>query len=171
MYFLKPVKGRQVLYVEVRIGGNRATEGGAAGKVLPTLWLDPNGALAMKDQLYPITDVGIENLILKLIDAVRRERKFPDVEVTFNKDAKVNDRSCTLLEIKHPNRRPEFEFYYAQIFIDNELNVPIRYAAYDWPTAADDKPEVIEEYTYLKLQMNVGLADKDFDPKNPDYNF
>ncbi|MCP3695353.1 MAG: DUF1571 domain-containing protein, partial [Planctomycetaceae bacterium] len=37
--------------------------------------------------------------------------------------------------------------------------------------AAGAKPEVVEEYTYLNLKINVGLTEEDFDTKNPKYNF
>jgi hypothetical protein len=171
MYFLKPadIKGREVIYVE---GENNnklcAHEGG--GSILPTVWLHPESALAMRGQLYPITDVGIENLVLKLIERGEAERKFPDVEVTFKKNARVNDRVCTVLEIRHPQRRPEYEFYHAQVFIDDEWGIPIRYAAYGWPEAGQEPP-VLEEYTYMKLKLNEGLTDADFDHKNRQYNF
>jgi hypothetical protein len=51
------------------------------------------------------------------------------------------------------------------------LNIPIRYVAYDWPAREGAKPEVLEEYNYLDLKVNVGLTDADFDPRNPSYNF
>ena len=74
----------------------------------------------------------------------------------------------------HPQPRPYYDFYVARIFIDDEFNVPVRYAAYTWPATPGSEPgndELIEEYTYLKLELNVGLTDKDFDPANPDYKF
>jgi hypothetical protein len=174
MYFLKPAptKGREVIYVEGQNNGKLcAHEGGTKGKFLPTVWLQPDSMLAMQGQLYPITEVGIENLVLKLLERGERERQFPDVEVSFKKDARVNDRTCTVLEIRHPTRRPEYEFYYAQVFIDDELGIPIRYVAYGWPEGPSGDPPVLEEYTYLKLEINVGLSNADFDPKNKDYNF
>ena len=174
MYFLKPasVKGREVIYVQ---GQNNdklcAHEGGTKGKFLPTVWLKPDSALAMRGQLYPITEIGIENLVAKLIERGQRERAMEGCEVSFKKNATINGRSCTMLEVKHPERRPDLEFYIAQIFIDDELQVPIRYAAYGWPEKEGESPPVLEEYTYLKLQVNVGLKDTDFDTKNPNYNF
>ena len=69
-----------------------------------------------------------------------------------------------------PGPKP-FDFHMAQIFIDKELNVPIRYAAYDFPIQAGGPLQVIEEYTYLNLKLNVGLTDKDFDHNNSDYSF
>ncbi len=146
-------------------------EGGVKGKFLPTVWLKPDGALAMQGQLYPLTDIGLENLMLKLIERGNAERRFPDCDVTFHKNAKINGRSCTLLRVSHEVQRPEFEFSRAEIFIDDELNVPVRYAAYGWPSAPGASPPVLEEYTYLQLKINIGLTDYDFDPKNKDYRF
>ena len=76
-----------------------------------------------------------------------------------------------MLEVKHKDRRPEYEFYIARVFLDDELNMPIRYEAYDWPSSTGGSPELIEEYTYINLQLNVGLQDEDFDSENPAYNF
>ena len=125
----------------------------------------------MKGQRYPMSEIGIENLVVKLIERGARDRKRGECEVEFRKGAKINGRNCTVIQITHPIRRPFFDFHIARIFIDNKLNVPIRYAAYDWPKSPKDKPEVTEEYTYLNLKVNVGLNDMDFNVKNPDYNF
>ena len=57
-----------------------AHEGGTAGKYLPTVWIKPNGIIAMRGQRYPITEVGIENLVLKLIE--RGERTRPTARAT-----------------------------------------------------------------------------------------
>jgi len=176
MYFLKPteMKGREVMYVEGRNEDKMvAHEGGTAGKYLPTVWIKPTGIIAMRNQRYPLTDLGIENLVLKLIErgeldiaAGRRE-----CEVTFHENAKINGRKCTLLQVKNAQRSENLDFHMAQIFIDDELNVPIRYVAYDFPAKVGDPLPVIEEYTYLNLKLNVGLSDKDFDHTNKEYNF
>ena len=173
LYFLKPneIKGREVVYIEGRNNGKLcAHEGGMKGRLLPTVWLKPTGNFAMQGQLYPLTDIGLENLMRKLIERGSKERKFPDCEVTFHKNAKINGRPCTLLRVSHDMRRPEYEFSRAEIFIDDELNVPVRYAAYGW-AAPGKQPPVLEEYTYVNLKINIGLTDADFDPKNKKYGF
>ncbi|MCH5374795.1 MAG: DUF1571 domain-containing protein [Planctomycetes bacterium] len=176
MYFLKPstVKGREVMYIEGQNDDKMiAHEGGTAGKYLPTVWLRPNGLIAMRGQLYPLTDVGLENLVLKLIERGEREKKAAgaDCEVTFHQNAKINGRVCTLLQIKHEKPAPNVEFHMAHIFIDEEHQVPVRYAAYGFPAAEGEKPPVLEEYTYLDLKFNVGLTDQDFNHTNQDYKF
>jgi len=172
--YLKPasVKGREVIYVEGQNNGNLiAHEGGFKGRFLPTMPLPPTGALAMRGQRYPITEIGIENLIVKLIERGELAMRFPEVTCVFRKNAKVRDRVCTVLEVTQPNRRPELEFHLAQVFIDDALNLPIRYVAYDWPKRPGAEPELIEEYNYIDLKLNVGLTNADFDPRNPQYTF
>ena len=71
----------------------------------------------------------------------------------------------------HPTPRKQFRFHLARVFIDDELQVPIRYEAYDWPKEQGGKPLLIEEYTYLKLDVNKGYTDEDFDEDNPNYKF
>jgi hypothetical protein len=172
--FLKPanIKGREVVWVEGK-NNNKLKAHEVAIIPIPAVWLDPDGALAMRGNLHPIYDIGIENLVIKLIEKGQAVRKLgpENCEVWTTEGAKVNDRICTVINVKHPVQRPPYEFFLAQIFIDDELQVPIRYIAYSWPVAADDKTgPVLEEYTYLNLKLNVGLKDVDFDPNNPNYN-
>ena len=127
--------------------------------------------LAMRGQLHPIYDIGVENLVLKLIERGEKEKKYPECEVKFIPNAKINGRVCTVLQVMHPVQRPHFEFYKAEIFIDDELKFPVRYAAYYWPDQARRSGAVLEAYTYLNVKTNVGLKDADFDSENPNYNF
>ncbi len=181
LYFLKPedMKGREVIFVRGQNGGKmiaherRDSFKGKFGSV----WLRPDGSMAMQGNRYPITEIGLETLVIRLIEKGTLDKQNGAPEeclVEFRKGAKINGRQCTMLEVKHPQPRPYYDFYVARIFIDDELNVPVRYAAYTWPATPGSEPgtdELIEEYTYLKLELNVGLTDKDFDPANPDYKF
>jgi hypothetical protein len=168
LYFLKPssVKGREVIFVEGQNKGKMvAHESGLLGKVAPAIWLKPDGPIAMRGQLYPITEIGIETLVDRLIEKGERDRKRGECTVDFFKGAKINGRACTVLQVKHPTPRPWFDFHIARIFMDDELNVPIRYAAYTWPKQAGGKPLLLEAYTYLDLKLNVQLTDADFKHK------
>lgn len=172
--FLKPaaVKGREVIYVENRNDGKLiAHEGGFKGRFLPTVSLPVDGMLAMRGQRYPLTEIGVENMIIKLIERGEKAMRHEDVTCKFRKGAKLKDRVCTVLEVTQPTQRPDAEFYQAQVFMDDELNMPIRYVAYDWPSANGAPGSVIEEYNYLNLKINVGLTDSDFDPYNKAYGF
>ncbi|KAA5545467.1 DUF1571 domain-containing protein [Roseiconus nitratireducens] len=172
--FVKPaaVKGREVLFVEGQNDGNLiAHEGGFKGRFLPTVHLPPDGALAMRGQRYPMTEIGLENLLVKLIERGEQARQLPDVASEMKRGVKINDRPCRVLTVTQPTKRPELAFYQAKIYMDEQLNMPIRYVAYDWPLTQGQPLEVIEEYNYLNLKLNVGLTDDDFDPRNSEYNF
>lgn len=178
LFFLKPdkIRGREVMYLRGQNNGKmiaherRDSFKGKFGSV----WLKPDGTIAMQGNRYPITEIGLETLVLRLIEKGSRDKRNGDASeciVEFRENAKINNRKCTLLQVKHPQQRDYYDFHIAQIFIDDELNVPIRYAAYSWPTRANGAPELIEAYTYLSLKLNVGLTDRDFDYTNPDYSF
>jgi len=165
MRFVKPdsVKGREVIYVEGRNKNKLvAHEGVGALQFVPPVWIQPNGPIAMRGQLYPITDVGIESLVLKLIEKGERDRRQGKCDVQFIKGAKINGRLCTVLQVTHPVPRPQLDFHIARIFIDDENKLPVRYAAYSWPEKEGGKPQLLEEYTYLNLKLNLNLTDEDF---------
>jgi hypothetical protein len=100
-----------------------------------------------------------------------KDVKYGECEVKFFKGAKINDRVCTCTQVVHPVPRKNFLFHIARIFVDDELNLPVRYESYDWPKKTGEAPELIEEYTYLNLKLNAGLTSDDFDIHNSKYNF
>lgn len=172
MRFLRPnaIKGREVIYVEGRNGDHLvAHESGMLN--LLRVNLEPNGAMAMRGQRYPITDAGIENLVEKLIERGNRDRACGLCDVQFFENAKVMDRTCTMIQVKHDEEKEPLDFHIGRIYIDDEHQVPIRYEAYLWPGPDDKELPLLESYTYAKLKINVGLTDKDFDPDNQEYDF
>jgi hypothetical protein len=175
--FPKSQAGREVIWVQGSNNNNLfAHEAGLLGIV--SVELSPQSRLAMLGNRYPITEIGIEKLLLKLIERGELDRSLGPATVRKTEDAMLGDVKCTLLEVIHEDpvvtvdgKRVEFEFYKAQIFIDEARLVPVRYASYTWPKTQDSEPELQEEYTYENLMFNVGLTDADFDTKNPNYRF
>ncbi len=171
--FLKPatVKGREVIYVENLNQGRVIAHEGGMKRMLGTHALEPTGWMAMQGQRYPITDIGIENLVTKLIERAERDKRFGECSVRFLEGAKVSERACTVIEVTHPEKVGPYDFNIAQVFLDNEYKIPVRYAAYTWPRVAGGEPELLEEYTYQDIKFNVGLTDADFDTNNTQYGF
>jgi hypothetical protein len=177
--FLEPKAqaGREVIYAPNKYNGMlKAHEAGFLG--LLTVELSPNSQLAMRGNRYPITEVGIEKLIIKLVEKGERDRLRGDCEVRRSVDQEVAGRACELIEVIHPDRKfmqngqaDDHEFYKAQIWFDRDELVPIKYASYLWPREEGGEPLLEEEYIYSDLQFNVGLSDLDFDIENPDYRF
>jgi len=142
------------------------------------LELSPTSKLAMLGNRYPISDIGIERLLAKLLFKGNRDRGLSDCLVSLTDSVQVAGRDCKRLEVCHPepeaivgDRSIPHEFYKAIIDIDSEHGVPIRYASYMWPEKPDGEPVLDEEFIYEQLELNAQLADKDFDPDNPAYNY
>jgi hypothetical protein len=172
MKFRRPesIRGREVIWVEGRNGGKMiAHEAGL--KSLIRVSLDPHGAIAMRGQKYPITEIGLEKLVQKLIEKGERDRQYDECLVKCYERATVDKRTCRMFQIDHPHERPHFEFHRAQVFFDDELKMPVRYASWSWPAEHGNDPVLEEEYMYTNVQINQGLTDLDFDPANPAYSF
>lgn len=140
--------------------------------------LAPTSRLAMMGNRYPITDIGIERLLLKLIDRGLQDRALGDCIVQMEDEVEVAGRKCKRIEVIHPEKNAkigdrllEFEYFKATIDMDLEHEIPIHYASYLWPEAQGGDPLLDEEFTYENLELNCGLDDVDFDPDNPDYNY
>ena len=109
--------------------------------------------------------------ITQLLEKGQRDRAEGPCEVKFVEDTKINKRKCLMIQVKHEEQRAPYEFHLSRIFIDEEMKIPVRYAAYDWPTSPDAKPQLMEEYTYVNVKLNPGLTDEDFDYENEKYRF
>ncbi len=170
MYFLKPNKGRECLY---NAGPNGTTglliaRDSGFRKRLGRFELDPNGRIAMSGQKYPITKLGVRNLVTELITVATNDTQFGECDVQ-TKQSVINGRPTTLVEVVHPTPRQNFRFHKAEIFIDNEFKLPVRYASYMWPQQPGGAPPLEEAYTYLNLKVNNGYTDADFDKENTEY--
>ncbi len=178
MKFLAPpeVKNREILYIQGHNNGKMlAKEGGTKGRFLPSVWLTPTCGLAMKENRYPITEVGFKRLTERLIESAIENESVDECQVKYLRGAKVNGSTCTYLEVVRKNPKPgplgPNNIYLAQVFMDEQLKIPVRYAAYDWPSQPGGSPEVVEEYTYQNVKLNVGLTDEDFSKDNSTYRF
>jgi outer membrane lipoprotein-sorting protein len=174
MYFLGPasLKGREVIYVAGQNNGNMwAHTTGVQDTLVGTLSLKPDGMIAMQGQRYPLTEIGLVNLTQRLIEVGQKDAQYGECDVKFFPGAKINNRLCTCIQVTHPVPRRNFLFHVARIFVDEELNVPVRYESYDWPKDRGAAPDLLEEYTYLNLKVNQGFSDADFDIHNSNYRF
>lgn len=173
----KSQAGREIIWIQNK-NNNKLTAHEAGLLGLVTVELSPQSSLAMLGNRYPITEIGIEKLLRKLIEKGERDRLLGPVAVRRTENVTLGKLQCTLLEVIHEEptveiegKQVEFEFYLAQIYIDEERLVPLKYASYTWPKTKGGAPELEEEYTYEDLLLNVGLTDADFDTKNPNYRF
>lgn len=167
----KAMAGQEAIYIEGKYNNKVVGHGVGVQRAFGTMKLDPTGMIAMRGNKYPITEMGILNLIDKLLEVGKKDAKFGECTVNYSEGVKLDGRNCTMIEVRHPIPRNNFIFNIARIFIDKELNVPIRYESYDWPKKEGAPNMLIEAYTYQKLKLNVGFSELDFDYLNPAYNY
>lgn len=165
------VKGQEAIYVAGQNNGNLLGHANGMRKIFGTVSLKPDSMLAMAGNRYPITELGIRRLTERLIEVGEHDAQFGECDVTAIPNTKINGRECVCLQVFHPVPRKEFLFHKAKIYVDSQLNLPVRYEAYDWPTEQGGQPQLLEEYTYLDLKINNGFTDRDFDVTNPAYQF
>ena len=127
--------------------------------------------MALRDNRYPVTQIGVEDLMKELVKVARDEIITDGSEVRYYKEAKVDDRECIKIEVQARDDNFDSEFFLARVYIDRELMIPIHYEAYDWPAKVGGEPILLEQYTYRNIRINVGLTDADFRRQNPKYGF
>lgn len=155
-------------------------EGGNDGKLvahttgllnIKRFYLDPIGPIAMKGNRYPVWDIGFRNLIVKMAEIGRSDRKHGECQVTVQRQVTINGCVCTRFEAIHPHQREHFQFHIARIYIDDARNIPVAYEGYGWPENPTDEPPLIEKYYYTQIKLNLGLKDVDFSCENTDYGY
>lgn len=170
--FQQPSPGREAIFIAGRNDGKvLAHDVGIKRLLAGTLSLEPTGGMAMEDCRHPITQAGIGPLLATIEARWMAELSVGESVVAFHEDQTAASRPCTVIETTHPHRQPDFLFFQVRVFVDRELGLPIRFEAYDWPKGSGQAPELVEEYCYSNLKLNVGLRDLDFDITNAEYAF
>jgi hypothetical protein len=170
--FGEPFAGREVLYVAGQNNGMMlAHEGSGIKSLVGTVSLPLDGPDAKAENRHPLTEAGLQNLVRLLIQQWERESKYGEITVQYYPDARLGDFPCRVVEAVHPRPRNEFPYHITRLYVDGASGLPVRVENYGWPTQPGGQPVLIEEYTYTRLQTNVGLTDRHFDRLFPEYRF
>jgi hypothetical protein len=170
--FVKPESsaGQEAIWVDGWNDGNLVAHTTGFMNV-KRFYLKPDSMLAMRGSRYPITQIGFRNLLAKMIETGSQDRQHDGCEVTVKRNLEIDGRGCVMLEVRHAKKEDYFEFHIARIYIDNELEIPLAFEGYLWPSSPEGEPVLLEKYFYTDLKINVGLKDIDFDPSNEEYEF
>ena len=108
MYFLGESKGRECLYNDMPDGtkGKLIARDCGFKKRLGKFTLDPEGAIAMKGQKYPIMKLGLRELTNELVTVASNDVQFGECEVRHGQGT-MEGRSITWLEVVHPRAATE----------------------------------------------------------------
>ncbi len=174
LYALGPsrVRGDEAIYVEGRNNGSvLAHTSGIRDRIAGTIELSPTSPRLMADNIYPLTNIGIQNLLRKLIGFQEYESRYGECEVAIFPEVRVDGRGCRCVQVVHPVPRRNFKFHLIRTYYDHEYHIPIRFEAFSWPRESGGNPVLVEEYSYVNLKLNQNLTDVDFDPNNRQYGF
>ncbi len=172
-------EGRELLYVEGANDGEMIVHGGGWKARLPALSIAPDSSLAMKESRYPITKVGLLELI-KTMQAVHAEdlAKQNIAKCERLADQEFDGRPCSVFQVEYRDAASSPEYRKSLVMLDNEWNVPLYTRNFGWPDAHQqltgtelDDATLIEYYTYSDVQFRQQLASNDFDRGNEDYRF
>lgn len=176
MKYISPdeIENREVIYVDGKYNNRLISNKGGKRPVMAQLTraLEIDCPLAMKESDHQITEIGMGGIMEQLLDVADIALSMPEIEIGFIQGASVDGRPCTVIEIRHEAKTPDFPFYFARVFVDDQWEIPVRFVCYDWPTKEDpNNLELLEEFTYTQIEMNIDAQDEDFDYLNPRYGF
>lgn len=166
MKWLKgPGEGREILYDPKQNNGKMVVRpSGLITIIIPVLYIDPGHPMVKNRSRHTIKEAGIGMTIRNLIDQLELAKSKGELDIKFIGEDVFDGRPCLKFEAFFP----EDDLYYAAhivTYIDKEYNLPTHIFIYDW------KEKLLERASYKELNINVGLSEMDFNPRNPAYEF
>jgi hypothetical protein len=126
---------------------------------------------ARAESRHQITEAGLKNLIERFCTRWAKEKELGLTEVLIQEgevkvavgDKESRHPCICVITIHNPKDKEHFTFYRTKLYFDKATGLPIQMEGYDWPRDAHDRDgRLLEHYTYLNLEPNVGLTDADF---------
>lgn len=155
--------GQEAVYVAARNAAKMRVRGAGLLGAVGFITLDVNDSRARRASRHNITEAGLGNLIDRFAAGWPNEVRHGGTEVHID-DFTFAGRACTRVETIHAaNPDGFFLFGRSVVFFDKETNLPVRVENYDWPKHPGEAGDLLEEYSYLDLRVNIGLDDKAFD--------
>jgi hypothetical protein len=174
MKWLAPASkaGRQSIYVEGQNNGKMRVSEKIAGSFAVTVSLDPEESKKRKESRHTILEAGYKNLCDKYVKSWTKEKDLGltqavieqgELRITLPGQNETKLHCHVVTTIHDPKDREQFQFYRSRLYFNKDNGMLVRVQVYDWPESADDKEgRLVERYTYLNIEPNLGLTDADF---------
>lgn len=171
--YLDPHAGREAIYVSGKHSNQVVVHDTGLAALVGTLHLDPTGSTAMEDNRYPVTKIGMLNLVESVMDMWLAQAKQNATGITVNNfpNSKIGEQTCQTIETVLAQPIGTNSFQTTRLYLDTATKLPIRVQQYEFPTRRGQKPVLVEDYLYQNLKTNIALADIDFDAENPRYGY
>lgn len=160
-YMKWPVRGIEAIYAEgkydneMKIHGELLYKNFNVGVSLET---------ALKYSRHTIREADIGHILDIMHTNYRKGAADKDAAFVLDADERLDARETWRFKATLP---PDKDYYGHVIFlnIDKELYLPVKLVVYGWDM------ELLEQYYYEDMKVNVGLTEEDFDVNNADYSF
>jgi hypothetical protein len=138
--------------------------------LVPTLNLDPRGAVAMRGNRHPILDIGFPFLIGRIAADHAIAKANPTlVTVEDLGPRSVAGRAARCYRSTLPKDKiTSLYAYKAEICVDTALNLPTEVKVWD---KVGGSVQLVERYSFSAVKVNPALDPLTFDPTNPAYGF
>jgi len=163
-------KDQEALFFDGRNDNRMLVRPTKALAALRRVWrLDPESRMARQNCRYPVTDSGLEKLVM-------RTREFYEVRDDWANHVTCSVSSDNVLDIDASVFEIQFEksvspdFSRSRYFFDEERGLMIGVESYGW-TEPGKAGSLVERYVYHSIDTGVDLEDGDFDHENPAYAF
>ena len=165
MVWMEPskFKNQELIYVAGKNNGKMLVKGNfVGGKIFGFVQIDVNDPRVLQNSRHNILEAGIGNMIEQNLKHWETARRLDQTKVTIS-NFKYDNRDCIRIELTALKPEPSSYCCRSVIFLEKESKIPIRLENYDWPRPGGTPGgDLLESFSYVNLQFNVGLKDADF---------
>ncbi len=154
----KRLKGRQVVYVEGANDGKMLVLlDGFKGKMLGVQRFSPTGRLATWGSRYPVTVVGYDALVRRIVENYEKAAKRGTLGVVDFGQQSLPDLQTYAFEVvlDHPESQGG-DYHRMIVWFDVQSGLPVRFIG------LDVRDHLLEDYFWQRLAINQNLVDADF---------
>ncbi|GIW80215.1 MAG: hypothetical protein KatS3mg105_2022 [Gemmatales bacterium] len=159
----KHMAGQEVVYVDGWYDGMMRVHPAGMLRFVNFVSVHPDDPRTKSESRHNIREAGIGHLISHFHRRWTTERQLQRTQVRIA-DYNYANRTCTRVETIHKDSAggliPDHRNV---VYFDKQTRLPIRVECYDWPKRGGTPGgELLETYSYVDLQFNVGLRDDIF---------
>ena len=158
---LKPRRGTELLFQKGKHDDKILVYHGGKGCGYRWARIDPTSKTAICNLRYPFPEKNILNLSNHYLAYLKKLQNRKGVEVRRLNNCKINKRCSSKLEVIL-NANFKLKFSKLEIYFDKEYQIPVRFAGYGLQKPDSQEPLLIEEYTFVDLNISPAFTDREF---------
>jgi len=131
--------------------------------------LEPDCRLAKQNCRYPITDAGIENLVIRIQEFYGQRDDWSTLATFDLEQSTIADRDVSIVNVTFIDEASVPEYSSSKFCFDVQSKLLTAVDNYGWTT--DGLRRLIEHYGYKQIVEISTPGDGDFSAENPAYRF